>query len=414
MGMMKGRTVLIKEKRRTKQIFAKKAANHSDICRAIFDNANDIIIFVNRNGTVVEVNERVKDMLGYAVDEIKGRHLMDLPVFFSEDIAFLSRDFKEAAKKEKLLVKKGMNVHVLELRLRHKNGSAVFVEASTRILKAPIKGCCFIGIVRNISRRKEAEQALREAHSRFQKFMDSATEGFVLTDANMNVLDVNAYVLEEFSLKREKVIGANILDYSAGAYESGTYEKFMEVIQTGKEYTYETPTPPSLGNRYLAIKVFRVGNGLGMTVRDISERKRKELALMDSEERFRTLYNSFHAGLMVVDCDGEVTHINNPACGILDVNSNEILGEKAISFFSNAFDDRRRPVAPENNPLINFADTSIRNRVIGFRLGAPQKMVWLLVNVDPIIDQLSRKIDELIVTFVQLTGPRGTPTHKER
>ncbi len=119
-------------------------------------------------------------------------------------------------------------------------------------------------------------------------FMESATEGFGLLDADLNILEANSAAIEmvESGIKGMNIIGKNINEFMPEAKEGGLFDKFIEVIKTGEAFSSEREymLPPKFGEHvYLVFKAFRVGNGLGLIVRDITERKRDERKLKKRE-----------------------------------------------------------------------------------------------------------------------------------
>ncbi len=132
--------------------------------------------------------------------------------------------------------------------------------------------------------KEERENALKEliqSEERLKSFMNSATELFSIWDSEINLIELNKAAIGIFSpgAKKKDLIGKNISDLIPGIKETGNYNKYLEIIKTGKTYYHEQSTPPQFGNRNLAVKAFKVGNGLGMLTTDITERKKAENAI---------------------------------------------------------------------------------------------------------------------------------------
>jgi PAS domain S-box-containing protein len=134
-------------------------------------------------------------------------------------------------------------------------------------------------LVKEAEKRKRAEQM-------WYHFLMSATAIFSLYDSDLNLIEINDAGLEMFpGSTREDLIGKNIGVIIPDAKESGRYEAFQKVIETGEPFPpIDFSLPTSFGKfKYLNMKAFKVRDCLGIIALDITERKRIEMALMDSE-----------------------------------------------------------------------------------------------------------------------------------
>jgi len=129
----------------------------------------------------------------------------------------------------------------------------------------------------------EAEQALRESEEKLRLFLDSATDSFTIWDSELNLIDLNEASLKypllrpPYGAKKEDFIGKNILELEPGVKQRGKYDQYLKVIRTGKPFFAEDVFPhPNFGDVHLAVRAFKVGNGLGIVTEDITERKEIE------------------------------------------------------------------------------------------------------------------------------------------
>ena len=105
-------------------------------------------------------------------------------------------------------------------------------------------------------------------------FFDNAEIHFVLFDKELNFIDVNEAVLKHYHLKRTELIGKNILQISPESEENGLYSKYKEVIRTGQSVVIEELiTHPKFGSQHKRIKAFKVEEGLGAAISNITELK---------------------------------------------------------------------------------------------------------------------------------------------
>jgi two-component system sensor histidine kinase/response regulator len=147
--------------------------------RTIVDNVNDALLIHDFNGVILEVNENACRMLGYAREELVGGRLAKID---SEE----SRRVIE--ERMRTIIASGMFVfESIELA---KDGRAIPVEVSAKVVDTRGSGVVQ-SFVRDISKRKEAEQTLNRERTNLQLIFDSAQVGLMLIDANGEVKRVN-------------------------------------------------------------------------------------------------------------------------------------------------------------------------------------------------------------------------------
>lgn len=123
---------------------------------------------------------------------------------------------------------------------------------------------------------KQTEASLQASEARFGNFMDSATEGFVLYDSQLNLVAINKSALAVFpdGCSEESLKGRNILEIAPDMKEPDRYDRYLNVVRTGEPFAIDDLVPhPKFGNRHLSVKAFRVGEGLGMAISDVTERR---------------------------------------------------------------------------------------------------------------------------------------------
>ena len=141
---------------------------------------------------------------------------------------------------------------------------------------------------RELVERKRAEEALRINEERLASFIQSATDGIVLYDSDLDLIEINKAALGIFPVgtTKENLIGKNILEIAPSLKESGRYDKYLNVVRTGESLFLSDLVPhPRFGQRHLTVKAFEVAKGLGIIFSDITQRKRAEEALRESKRR---------------------------------------------------------------------------------------------------------------------------------
>ena len=140
---------------------------------------------------------------------------------------------------------------------------------------------------------QQSGSVLRESEERLASFMNSATDSFSIWDSNLNLVEMNKVGIGMFpaGTKKEDITGKNISELVPNTKETGRYDKYMEVIKTGKALALDDIVPHSkFGDIHLSMRAFKVGDGLGIIATDITKRKKDERELLKSEKKLRRLY----------------------------------------------------------------------------------------------------------------------------
>ena len=148
------------------------------------------------------------------------------------------------------------------------------------------------GVLQDITELRQAEQELRASEARFRTFVDHATDAFFLLDDHWTVLDVNRQACDGLGYSREELIGRHKSDFDVGLDDT-SIQRLKQRIVAGEAITFETRHQRKDGTSFpVEVRVGQFEQGgrrFLCLVRDITERKRAEDELRDSEERFRTL-----------------------------------------------------------------------------------------------------------------------------
>lgn len=108
------------------------------------------------------------------------------------------------------------------------------------------------------------------------QFFDEAEMLFSIWDNNLNCLDANEAVLNGLQVKKENLLGKNISTLSPDIIESGRYDLYKKVLETGETAIIdEVKAHPDLkmGNHYFRVKVFKMNQGIGIISKDITDLK---------------------------------------------------------------------------------------------------------------------------------------------
>ncbi len=242
-------------------------------------------------GVFVEVNDAFERMLGYSRQEVAGKTSLQLNLYASEVREQLAAQFRASG-----------TIHNQEVTFRTKSGERRVVLANSNLVE--IGGRPHIlSAMQDITERRQAERLLAESERRLRAIIDNEPECVKLLGAECTLLEMNPAglrMIEADSLAQ--VVGRSVLDLvrpeDRAAFadltarvlrgETGSLEFEIQGIK-GTRRVLETHAVPFHGGPG-GVKV------LGLT-RDITERKRTEAALSESEARTQLLIRSSNIGL---------------------------------------------------------------------------------------------------------------------
>ena len=138
---------------------------------------------------------------------------------------------------------------------------------------------------------------------------------------------------------------------------------------------------------------------------DVTEVKRREEELRESESRSRSLYEAVHAGIVLQAADGTILHANRVACEIFGMEEEDITARTSLDPGWEMIMEDGSPVPGEEHPSMITIRTGkpIRNAVRGLFAGEEARTRWLLINTEPILDPVTEKLKEVLVTFSDIT-----------
>ena len=314
--------------------------------RELFNATSEaIFVYDADTGVILDVNQAVVELFGYTREEALGLSVADFSASTTGSGQFsVVKRFAEAAAR---------GSSAFEGMARRKSGDELWVDVTLKV--ATLGGQRrVLAVVRDISDRKRAEAALRESQ-RFNEMVVSAIPGVVyifdLTAqravyANQNVGTLLGYSPDEVAAMGDHLL-ANVVHPDDMHVVAELLTRWDDVTDD-QVITSEYRVRAKSGElRWWSgrDKVLergpdgRVQKIIG-SVHDLTERRRAELALQESETRYRTLVEASPSGILLLDCQGSISFANPAAhriCGMPD--STGLLGRPVYELVVP--DDRR-------------------------------------------------------------------------
>lgn len=277
--------------------------------RLLFERNQAAIFRTTLDGRILDCNEAYAQLLGYRTcDEMRTHN--------SSDFYFSAEDRKDLIAK----MQAEGGVSGLEMRLRRKDGSELWVLENVAVSFDGNEGETLQGTFVDITERKRAEEARLEAEERFRATFEQSAVGFAMTSSAGRFLLVNQKLCEITGYAEEELLTKTFQELTHPDDLPADLRLFSGLL-TGESSTY------SREKRYIrkdgsviwiALTVSRIigpdGNArffMG-AVQDISDRKHAEEALKESESRYRTIFEGVADGIYRSSPEGR-PQMANPA-----------------------------------------------------------------------------------------------------
>ena len=186
------------------------------------------------------------------------------------------------------------------------------------------------GVMFDITERKQSETALRQSEQQLRVITDALPGLIASVDRDERYRFVNAGYEQQYGLPREQIVGLSVKDLLKEDYR--IVQPFIHRVLSGERISFETTLLGAGGERTLFSTYVpdRTPEGLVagfyVLITDISERKRTEGALKESEERFRHLFEQASDGIVTADMSGQYLDVNDRACQMLGYSREELFG----------------------------------------------------------------------------------------
>jgi len=249
------------------------------------------------------------------------------------------------------------------------------------------------GVGHDVTEIKEAEEALRESESNLSAIFENTSEGFILTDTNGIIKAFNQNIAVANLLNNEKAIkiGDSIFDF-VNPSRKDLYTDSIAKVLAGEVLHYEYPYDWKNGEKkwfsFTINPVYKNGlvKGLSITSADITNRKRAEKLLKESEIFNKEILASLSAHITVIDVHGNVIAVNKAWNDF--ANANGATSLKRTSEGSNYFEVCKKSIAA-GEPMAGEAMDGILSVINGdkksfemeYPCHSPKEQRWFVLNV---------------------------------
>jgi len=326
---------------------------------ALVNNMNEGVLQVDNDENIEYVNNRFCDMLGYKREELVGQNANKLFSVSSNDSKTMKYKVSER--------QKGLSSRY-ELQMKTKSRGVIWVNASgAPVYDGDGKVIGSIGINTDITQRKKVEAEM-ESLSRFPRENPFPVLRFSV-DQRVFIYNNNPgeSIIKHLALKKNMVLNKHWEDLFETSYK---HNKTVQEELLVNSVLYMCNIVPVQKSNYVNVYMS-----------DITEERAAEEALLDSEEKFRSLVENMNEGVIRINVDDTIEYVNESFCKILGYSQKELLGK-------NRFD-----VLTIDDDSMKEIEKSIAKRKKGvsskYELKHKRKSgewIWVSINGTPLHD----------------------------
>jgi PAS domain S-box-containing protein len=267
-----------------------------------------------------------------------------------------------------------------------------------------------------LAERIKAENALRESEERFRSVTQSANDAIVTINSFGAVYGWNKGAEKLFGYSEDEITGKDLTIIMPQDIAAKHGNHVNRVVQGGIPQalgkTIEKTGIHKNGTVFpieLSISQWTSSAGMFFTgiIRDISERKKAEAIIIESEQKYRGLLMNLDAGVVVHSPDTSIILSNPRASVLLGLSAEQMQGKQAIAPEWKFVYENLTPIPLDQYPVNQVKNTkkSLHDFVLGVNHPVSDKITWLIVNGFPLIDD-ANELTEILISFVDITNQK--------
>jgi len=252
--------------------------------RSLVELAPDSIMTFDLKGVITSCNTASARLSGYSKDELVGKH-------FSKAGVLRARDIPKYLKML-LFTLRGKVPKPFEAIYQHKNGTSRLGEVRLSLTREKGKIAGIQAIMRDVTERKKADEALRDAKEKWVSLMENTDDVIMILDGKDTIQYLNPTPL---TTDPREAIGKSVYEYLPREQHDTTRKSLRKVFKTGKPDSYEvSPNIQGIGTTWFSTKVVPIKHdsetvSLILISTDITERKQMEKKLQEYSEHLGEL-----------------------------------------------------------------------------------------------------------------------------
>lgn len=330
--------------------------------RFLFDSMAVGVTYQNSKGEIISANPAAERILGLTFEQMRGITSID-PKWKSihED----GTDFPGESHPSMEALRTGKRVHNVVMGVYNPKSDEtkwIKIDSIPEFREGEEKPYQVFTTFDDITEAKKAEEARRESDARFRIAQDMSPDGFTILkpirDENNRVIDLE-WVYENEAIAKlngtdpKEVVGKRLLDLFPGHRGTELMKAYLKVAESGEPLTFEQSYSGETitENTWFRLVVVPMSENIAILAQDITERKKIEADLKESEEKFRTFFENAGIGVAIVNHEnGSVIDCNDALCKFFGFPKSKML---SLSISDLSFEEDLKEDLNNVSELIN-------------------------------------------------------------
>jgi PAS domain S-box-containing protein len=304
--------------------------------RLLHDHAGEAIFTYNRDFTIMSVNRMACEKTGYSREELVGKNIFELGILHPDDL--------ESSKKGARSLFEGGEGGRREIRLTRKDGSLLYMDITGTVLSDEEgRVVAVINIASDITERKLAEEEVARREEYFRALIENSSDVVTVLDSDGIIQFCSASAVKIIGYRPEELVGREPTIFFDRVHPDdfpkviAAYEKdlstpgitgFVEFRFRHKDGSWRVIE--AIGNNLLDDPSVR---GIVANWREITEQKRAEEAMRDSEQELRFIFESTGTAMCIIEPDSTISRINREFEKLSGYSRDEVEGKKKYQEF---------------------------------------------------------------------------------
>lgn len=294
----------------------------------LIENINDVVYEVDTQGNIKFISSPIERIIGYKPEEIIGKNFLD---FVGENAEYL--------KKRLLLLNEKPEINN-DYKVKSKSGEDRWVRLSTKAIIRNGKLVGGTGTLVDITPTKLIELELQKSEALYRSIMQATPDTITITDLNGHILFSSPSAMKMFGVNDPELLeNKQMFDFLDKRSQSRAMEAIVEMqhgIFSGAEEYIGLKADGTSFDIEVNGDFIRDENGqpinMIFVIREISDRKKAEQALQESQNNYRRLVENINDVVFEITLNGTIKYVSPSVERIMNVKSEELIGQNFLEF----------------------------------------------------------------------------------
>ncbi len=331
----------------------------SDRYHSLFERSPDSMTILDTNGVIRDCNSATVKLTGHSRQELIGQHFSSLMMIDERDRPGVQERFDQLTR--------GSLLEPRELEITHKTGQRIRIEVTSSPIMRDDQVTEIQVTARNISTRWEAEQQLEHAQAKFRTLFDSASDAIFISDFGEKFLEVNKTACDELGYMHDELLNMHQRDIEAPECAQDTTKRLSAI--EGKETQFFETIYLTRDNKRLPVEVnsriieYNGKKAVLSIARNITDRRRMQQNLMESEQKYRSLVDNALVGVYRSNLDGQILYANEALARLFEFDSPyEMIQKGVLSLYRTAADRERFLSRLQETGKIDYFEIELKTK----------------------------------------------------